>query len=141
MKIKIEDREYIVSWNYSNPVLEKQILKAGMTREEFIELVERKVPDPIRPGHVRRAGLDFAVREVEKVVMKKIDPLPSVCTCIVKSENEVVAIGQVKRFVKDPFNKEVARKKAFGTAILKLFPKYTEKSVRKEFWKGYLERS
>lgn len=65
--------------------------------------------------------------------------IPLSTTCFIRNENkEVVSEETVKRFYKDAFDKEIARKESLKKAINAIIP---DDDVRAIVWKAYFERN
>jgi hypothetical protein len=147
MKVKIGEQEYVISWRFENPTLNRILENNGITAKRAAEIMDEKIPDPKRPGSVRRMGIEGLAAMLG---MKKI-PIPSTTTCIIKavgdSENEYTATvrrfpGSIQRgggVVKgDVFDKDKARKYSLYKVLKQTFP---EKDDRKAFWDAYLTRN
>ena len=55
--------------------------------------------------------------------------------CIIKQNDEILAVGETLCSQSDMFSKETGRKISFGRALKELYP--TQKEKRAEFWNEY----
>lgn len=145
MKVKVQNKEYIVSWKFENPMLTRILENNGISAQRAAEIMDEKIEDVKRPGNMRRRGVEGLAKMMG---LKKI-PLPSTTTCVIKEvEGETVMSATVRRFpgtvikggkvVKaDPFSKDVARKNSLQRVLKQNF---LEKDDRVVFWKAYLTR-
>lgn len=146
MKVKVGEQEYLISWRFENPTLNRILENNGITAKRAAEIMDEKVPDPKRPGFLRRVG----VEGLSGMLGMKRVPIASTTTCVIKTvdgSNEHTAT--VKRYPGgtqkgggvmkgDRFDKDKARKYSLSKVLKQSF---SEKSDRKLFWDAYLSRN
>lgn len=146
MKVVTNDKIVFVGWKYPNPELEHKMVLHGLHPKLLKEMTQPQI------------CLALGIKPKDL-------PLPPTTECIiVDTGKEVLVKVSVKRFYKDPYNKEKARKYSLSKALHKLYPnphtvervetgelvKLTPQQVleneeaaakRKVFWDAYLSRS
>lgn len=123
MKVTINNHELTIGWNYESQVINKIVAKKGLNRDSF-------------NGKNKK--------EVAEMLGLKSYPLPDSTHCII---TDTITgdrfVGTVKRWHKDPWSREQARKNALTKAVWQLFPEKQNKeqsAQRRIFWNAYHRR-
>lgn len=121
MKVEINGHTCTIGWQYESKVINKALAKWGADRRE-----------PLKGLTKKRLAWALGLKSY---------PLPDSTHCIITDTvTGDVYTGTVKRFHKDPWSREMARKNSLTKALWQLFPEtknpYSSEQ-RKKFWNAY----
>ena len=124
MKVIISGtKTFYVGWRYENPSLVKLLQEKGIGVDKMKEM---KVPEIA-------SSLGMKVSDL---------PKPLITHCIIQNDQkEKILDVTVKKFNRDAFDVEKARKFSLDKAISFLFPGKQNKEIRKGFWDSYRTRN
>lgn len=113
-------QKVFVGWKYENPELDNLLSENGITRE----IAKTMNQD-----------------EILAAVGGKSLPKPITTHCIFTDEDKrIIESASVKRFHKDTFDKDKARRYSLAKVLDILYPGIDNKETRAKFWSAYITR-
>lgn len=124
MKVVINGtKTFYVGWKYENPKLEQMLQNKGITVEQMKEM---KVPE---------------IADVLGVKLNEL-PKPLITRCQIFNDDRMKILDViVKKYHKEPFDVEKARKYSLAKGLSCLFGKKDDKETRTAFWNAYHSRN
>ena len=124
MKVVINGTQtFYVGWKYENPKLEEMLQNKGITVQQMREM---KVPEIANALGLRVSDL----------------PKPLITRCLIHNDDKVKILDViVKKYHKEKFDVDKARKYSLGKALSTLFSGTGHKQTRKGFWDAYNSRN
>lgn len=119
MKVNVNNTVWSVRWRYENTTLNK-ILKEYNLMEEYLKAKKQKTL------------VEFADKHN---IFKYVFAEPDIVTCIIETDNKSLS-AQVKKYHKDPYNKDQARRFSFEKVLKAFTPE-----ARKPFWDAFMARN
>lgn len=129
MKVLINGHILTVGWNYESKIIEKACKRLGISR------------DALRGK---------SKREICAFLNLKSFPIPEKTVCVIMDEATGDRfVGIAKRFHKDPWNRDKARRETLTRALWQLFPEgginggihnEEQSTYRSLFWEAYNNR-